>query len=491
MLQADFNGFIYENVYPLGNNIDPIDIAVGDFNNDGILDIAIISNNNVSNNASLSVYLGNGDGTFYEMYTGDIPSFVASSLVVGQFTQEYDDYLSIVVAGYSITNTDGAIVPFIGTGYGTFTQESLLVIPASQGLNGIAFGKFDLTETPCIRSHRQHVLDTHAYNNLAVTASGGHIYILPGDGDGGFTIGASYSAGETPVGIATGVLTDSGNLDIVVANSADSTISILFGNGDGTFQHQIKIGVPNYPINIILADVNCDGILDIIAGGESTNSCPVGLFIGNPISVLIGDGAGNFQLTPSAFSTTENLPIGPGLAAGHFFSSRNKSPRQDHCAIDLAITVGDNLQILKGCCNGTFEITDVIYTTGGSPVAIATGDFTGNGLVDFAVVNELGSSFTVLIQNVSAPDLKGKSIKTKFLSQTEYTNELYWNSSKDSSVVGYYLYRDGKRIATISAGSPLEYSDYYRRPGVHYLYELRSFNGAKQESAPSCLILTP
>src|SRR2546425_9830025 len=50
--------------YPVGTN--PVAVAAGDFNGDGTVDLAIANNGNpgAGDDGSVSILLGNGDGTF-------------------------------------------------------------------------------------------------------------------------------------------------------------------------------------------------------------------------------------------------------------------------------------------------------------------------------------------------------------------------------------------------------------------------------------------
>ena len=67
--------------------------------------------------------------------------------------------------------------------------------------------------------------------------------------------------------------------------SGDNTVSVLLGNGDGTFQPAQSIAVGSGPNAVAVADVNGDGQPDIV-----TANCGA-----NTVSVLLGNGDGTFQ----------------------------------------------------------------------------------------------------------------------------------------------------------------------------------------------------
>ena|SRR5437660_228453 len=69
-------GFQTAHSYPVGTN--PAAVAVGDFNGDGKMDLAVVNfgDPSVNDNGSVSILLGNGDGTFQpanNMVTGKNP----------------------------------------------------------------------------------------------------------------------------------------------------------------------------------------------------------------------------------------------------------------------------------------------------------------------------------------------------------------------------------------------------------------------------------
>ena len=98
--------------FPVGNNNDPTSVAVGDFNGDTFLDLAVANLN--SNN--VSILLGNGTGSFGTPATnfavGTAPS--TTSIAVGDFNG--DTFLDLAVANQS-SNT---VCILLGTGTGSF-----------------------------------------------------------------------------------------------------------------------------------------------------------------------------------------------------------------------------------------------------------------------------------------------------------------------------------------------------------------------------------
>ena len=93
------------------------------------------------------------------------------------------------------------------------------------------------------------------------------------------------TVGNSPQAVTAADVNGDGKLDLIVANSADSTISVLLGNGDGSFLPQNTIHVGNSPQAVAVADLNGDGKLDLIVANTADNT----------IGVLLGNGDGTFQ----------------------------------------------------------------------------------------------------------------------------------------------------------------------------------------------------
>ena len=77
----------------------------------------------------------------------------------------------------------------------------------------------------------------------------GYVQILMGNGDGTFQPAVNYTVGDCPVAITDGDFSGNGIVDLAVENLNDNDVSILMGNGDGTFQPAVNNslgGVPSY-----------------------------------------------------------------------------------------------------------------------------------------------------------------------------------------------------------------------------------------------------
>jgi hypothetical protein len=280
--------FSFKAALTAGNS--PTLLVVGDFNNDGNLDLAVVN----STSASVSVFLGNGDGTF-TTGTGLAADSVFSNLVAGDFNG--DGKLDLALADDSLDTID----IFLGNGDGTFTEVAFPSVASSP--NWVVTGDFN----------GDGILDLAVSSNTPGSNSGS-VSILLGNGDGTFTAGASIPF-STVVSLTLGDFNNDGILDLAVVDQGLNLVTVLLGNGDGTFTRtESTLTTDNAPNFIATADMNGDGNLDLIVSNlcGSVANCTTGT--PGSISIFLGDGKGGFG---SKLSTAvQNQP--QALALGDF-----------------------------------------------------------------------------------------------------------------------------------------------------------------------------
>ena len=325
-----------------GAGTDPDSAAVGDFNGDGKLDLAVA--NEGSNN--VSILLGKCDGTFQaavDYGAGSNPSSVA----VGDFRD--DGKLDLVVANDGSDN----VSILLGNGDGTF--QAAVNYGVGSAPTSVAVGDFN----------GDGKLDLAVVNELSNNFS-----ILLGNGDGTFQAAVNYGAGLSLFSVAVGDFNGDGKLDLAVASGGSDYVSVLLGNGDGTFKTAVQYVAGLEPISVAVADFNGDGKLDLaVANYESNN-----------VSILLGKGDGTFQAAVDYGIGTENYPATPGSVAVGDFNGDGK--------LDLVVggVESDNVSVvsvLLGNGDGTFQAA-VNYGAGAGQTSVAVGDFNGDGRLDLA-----------------------------------------------------------------------------------------------------------
>jgi hypothetical protein len=313
-------------------------------NGDGIPDL-VGTNNGVSGPHTVTVLLGNGDGTF-QAGTSYPAGVSPDSVAVGDFN---GDGIPDLVVGNNYTHTVDVL---LGNGDGSFQAPVSYDVGQGGYVYSVAVADFNGDSIP----------------DLAV-ASGGGVSVLQGNGDGTFQPPQVYPLqfGIGYQGLAIGDFNGDGAVDILTKSA-----QLLLGNGDGTFQGPIDLGFGNH-VGIVAGDFNGDGNLDLAVSAGS-------------VLVLLGNGDGTFQ-APIPYGSA-----GPSMAVGDFNGD----------GIPDLVTEGDEgtVSVLLGNGDGSFQ-SALNYPAGYIPVSVAVGDFNGDGFPDVAVGNGYPSNTVSVLLNAA------------------------------------------------------------------------------------------
>jgi uncharacterized membrane protein len=358
----------------------PTSIATGDVNGDGKLDLIVTSGFGLTN-GTVSVLLGNGDGTFHALVSypsgGNNPSGLAVADVNG------DGKLDIVVANECLLGSDsacggpGTIGVLLGNGDGTFQAAQTYATGPRCAPNSIAIADLN-------GDGKADLLFDGAFSSCNAS-------LMVGVGDGTFQAPTQILAASGYV--TAGDLNGDGKIDILVVTpgvpdattSPAGTLNVLLGNGTGSFTLSQSTAVPvNAPV--VLADVNGDGKLDLVAGATCI------LCFNSDVGVFLGNGDGTFQSARMFESTGEvNVTVAVADLNG---DGKLDIAAVNQCANNTCST-GNNIGVLFGNGDGTFRASTPYQVAGLQNASYAaTADLNGDGKLDLVFADQHGLTGT-------------------------------------------------------------------------------------------------
>jgi hypothetical protein len=336
----------------------PVFVTTGSVRNNSIEDIIVA--NNTDN--TLSLFLGNGDGTFVTPTTG-IPTGAGPVWIVSaNFNPTVNNDLNLDLA--VVNHTADTFSILLGNGDGTFKPK--VDISTGAGTGPVSAVAATLTSS----GFADLVVVNNENNTLGV---------FLGNGDGTFKAPTFIATGHAPSSIAAADFNNDGHIDLAVTNQNDNTVSVFIGNGDGTFRSRTDYAVGTAPVWVSTGDFSGDGFPDLAVANNTDNT----------VSILNGVGDGTFQ-AQSVF------PAGNGptsMAVADF----NVDGRLDLLVADEndnAVSVILNLG--SGLFGPNFELP-----VGTTPVAVATADFDANGRADAVTADKGSNTATVILNNTS------------------------------------------------------------------------------------------
>ena len=440
-------GFGAANSFPTDNG--PRSMAVGDFNNDGNLDVVTVNFivNSIGPN-TLSLLMGEGDGAFRPRVDTpfwapvDIQFWGGQSVAAGDFNAD--------------GNTD-----LVYTFSDTFGGYSGVGVLLADGLGGFAESDFDeLNDVDTLVGLA--VADLNGDGNQDVVAANYYeatVSVLMGNGDGALHNWYNFATGGHPRAVAVGDFTGDGIFDLVTAGF--STVNVLPGLGDGTFAPPIEHYANTFGMTTVAAaDFNGDGNLDVVTSDPAAGT--VSVFLG------LGDGTLTPPLDHAAGSLSRAAAVGdfngdgrPDVAAANPGSNTASVLLNDGAwpadlstpwlRIDDATVMEGN----SGIVEATFivalsavstETITVAYASGTGTAAAGSDYESASGTVTFAP-GEISKTITVPVIG----DRLGEPNETFVVSLSSPTNATI---------------SDGQGVGTIADDEPrLSISDFSKAEG--------------------------
>jgi hypothetical protein len=246
--------------FPAGH--DPNDIAIGDFNRDGKLDLAFANHEE----KHLTVLLGNGQGGFTPAPNSPFAVEVkphTHGVATGDLNG--DGNLDLVTDSWG----NDQVAVLFGDGTGSFNASGTFL---------------DVGKMPYQRVRVGDINGDGKSDIITTNLEGDNVTIVLGDSKGGFkqSTGSPFPCGDSPFNFAIGDVNGDGKPDLAIVNSPSSTadrhgkdgLTILLGDGAGGFR--MLAGSPfatgRIPNRVAIGDVNGDGVADIAVSSPDGNN---------------------------------------------------------------------------------------------------------------------------------------------------------------------------------------------------------------------------
>lgn len=365
------------------------DVAIGDFNGDGKLDLAVTD----FVNQSFDIFLGNGDGTFTILSTL-LTTLPAVSITASDFNN--DGKIDLAVGESDGTRNQVQI--YEGAGNGTFSPANILLPADPSRVLKVRVGDFN----------------ADGKVDLAVLQIGA---LSAWFGNGNLTFDqvplASFARQANDMNVAD--INQDSFTDILVSaldggttgGAATGTVEGYFGTPSRTLNHRTLIQSANatgndfgVPGGLLAVDVNGDGINDLAAIDTDATSSS-GLY------VWLGNADGSFQQAPTKFIFTTDK-IAAVAVAGDF----NRDGKIDFAAtnsgnstLEVLLNATPRAPCQKSTANQSMTVCrpqDVAFSN--SPLNVIAQGNSSNGVTDI----------NVYVDNVLAGQFAASSINRFF-----------------------------------------------------------------------------
>ena len=342
----------------LGTPVPMTQVATGEFNGDGIPDLAL-----QEPNGSVSVYAGMGDGHFTWIANTPADLHYDQDLIVADFDHDGRDDL----LGRSRDET--SIRVLLGRGGGAFQVVST---PNGTIVRKVRVADLDGDDFPdCI------VLSPCSGLNCpdSVIAS------LTGDGTGGFQPIASFFVDKAPQDAAVVDWDRDDQPDLLVVNNTDG-VRVHHGTGPGMFDdHFDLLRVGRALVSLQTADLNNDPLPDLILRDGTLQQ----------VLIVLGEPGGTIAAVPRVAV--------PGFLRDFRAGRVDGDDKGDLLvlALDGLPPAPGQLVPVLGTTDGTMQVL-AGTPVGNDPLSLDVGDVDGDGTTDAAVlVNDQGVHPEILV----------------------------------------------------------------------------------------------
>jgi hypothetical protein len=193
----------------------------------------------------------------------------------------------------------------------------------------------------------------------------------------------SISVDRGPRSIAVADVNHDGNPDMLVANEAAGSVSVLLGDGKGNFHNGPGTPIPagHLPNDLAVADMNGDGNLDLVIANHQSPY----------LTILLGDGAGGFAPAPGSPFDVHSNPHPHGVAVADFDGDGKPDVATDSWA-------ANQIELLSGNGKGGLRLPGHFFPVGHRPYErLRASDFNHDGHPDIVTTNLDDGTVSILL----------------------------------------------------------------------------------------------
>ncbi|MCX6132220.1 MAG: FG-GAP-like repeat-containing protein [Ignavibacteriales bacterium] len=472
----------------------PTRLAAGDYDKDGDLDLAVVTNSQ-GTAPTVTLLRNNGQGTYASWSTlnvGVSPSYILTSDV------DLDGDMDLIIGRTS----SGAVLTYLNDGTGSFTLGGTYALgqPSEMSVGDMNGDGYDDVALSNISSQQTVILKNNGNGQLSSLATlsiyGGAVRVTDVDGDGDMDVvvfqagnpnpnalhvakndgKGSFAVTSTAVDgiqgmyVSAGDFDGDGDIDLVLADAGDypsynnSKVRIYKNNGSGSFALFATYACGNYPVAVAIGDYNNDGKLDFA----------VSEYTGQSVSVFIGNGDASFTKLGNSIAVSNAF----GIVAGDL---------DGNGALDLAVAnyppSGGSVTILKSAAlqYGLVAYYPFTGNAGDSSGYANHGSTVGGVSIDTDRFNRANSAYSLngatgYVQVPSSTTLRAPSTA---LTLSGWINIANWPGTQVAGLI--------QKTNTTSYGQYSLYYQGYGTPGVYFNFITQS--GSQGFGAPISLQL--
>ena len=262
-------------------------------------------------------------------------------------------------------------------------------------------------------------------------------------------------------------------------------------NGASNYSGAIRISNANFKVNGTINTASVQVCRNPSFSSQRGTLSGVGTLTGN---VFVNSGV--IAPTTASTLTLGSLILNPANPDTNTLGSLvhidiDSSSTPSLVAVNGSASLAGNLEITldPNALPGNYRILTSPNLTGTFDTVTFTGPTPNYTLSYVTQESPMYVQFEYLGYLAPPSNLQGVQKKNDFGVEHEFYNELTWTPSPSSEIGGYYIYRDGSKIATVSASTHM-YKDHNRRKKVSHTYAITAFN-SESESSQITLVITP